>query len=79
MSGFDGAANARVHRKNKGENLMGMVKHYLMEYCEATHPGDDDAQDKLFEDICSGEVQVSLEEMKAVVDRYREQQKNSEQ
>jgi hypothetical protein len=48
-----------------------MVKHYLMEYCEATCPGDYDAQDELFEQIVSGEVKVSLEEMKVVVDRYR--------
>jgi hypothetical protein len=49
---------------------MGMVKRLLEEYCEASHPGDYDAQDELMNDICEGRISVPLEQMSAVVKEY---------
>ena len=46
---------------------MSMVKRFLEEYCEAKHPDDYDAQDALFEAICDGTIQPSIEEMQAVI------------
>lgn len=46
---------------------MGMVKQFLMDYCEAIHPDDVEAQDKLFESICSGETVVSMDQMQAAI------------
>jgi len=51
---------------------MAMVKRLLEDYCEAMHPDDFDAQDQLFEAICDGTVQPSLEEMQAVIAVYKE-------
>ena len=50
---------------------MSMVKRFFEDYCEAKHPGDYDAQDKLFEAICEGTVQVPLLEMHKVIQEYR--------
>lgn len=50
---------------------MAMVKRLLEEYCEAMHPDDYDAQDELFEAICDGNVQPSLEEMQAVIATHK--------
>jgi hypothetical protein len=45
-----------------------MMKRMLEDYVEAVHPDDYDAQDKLFENICSGSVEVpSLKEMQAII------------
>ena len=49
---------------------MGAVKHLLMQYCEIIHPDDYDAQDRLFDDIVSGNIQVSLEEMSRIVKEH---------
>jgi hypothetical protein len=46
---------------------MGMVKRFYEDYCEAMHPNDIASQDKLFEQLCNGEVQVSPEEAQAVM------------
>jgi len=51
---------------------MGMVKRLLEDYVAAKHPGDDEAQDELFEAICDGIVQPSLEEMQAVIAVHEE-------
>jgi len=50
---------------------MGMVKHFLEDYCEAKHPDDYDAQDALFAAICEGRVEVPLEEMHKTIEEYR--------
>jgi len=48
---------------------MGMVKEFLMEYCEAMRPDDFDGQDRLFQEIMEGE-QPPLEEMQQVVKAF---------
>lgn len=50
---------------------MGMVKRLYEDYCEAVHPDDADAQDKLFEQLCSGSVQVSEGAVRAKIKEYR--------
>lgn len=47
---------------------MGQIKRLLEDYVFAKHPFDEDAQDDLFEDICDGVVQISLEEMQFEVE-----------
>jgi len=47
---------------------MGMVKRLIEDYVAAIHPGDDEAQDDLFEAICNGTVEISLEKMLSVVE-----------
>lgn len=42
---------------------MGMVKETMMLYCETQHPDSWDEQDKLFQAICNGKTNVSLDEM----------------
>lgn len=54
------------------EIFMSMVKRLLEDYVAAKHPGDDEAQDKLFEAICDGTVQPTLEEMQAVIAAHEE-------
>jgi len=48
-----------------------MIKQFVMEYCEALHPDDVDAQDELFRKVVNNEVEVSMEEMSRVVDDFR--------
>jgi hypothetical protein len=51
---------------------MGMIKQLIEDYCAAMHPNDHEAQDKLFEAICDGAVQPTLEEMQAVIAAHEE-------
>ncbi len=48
---------------------MSLTKRLLEEYCAAIHPDDDDAQYALFDEICAGEVVVSMEEMSRIVNQ----------
>jgi hypothetical protein len=50
---------------------MSMIKRFLEDYVEASHPGDYDAQDRLMEAICEGSVTVPLEEMQRKIEEYR--------
>jgi hypothetical protein len=53
------------------KNSMGMVKQFLMEYCEALYPNDVEAQDELFKKIVDGAETPSMEEMRYIVDDFR--------
>ncbi len=50
---------------------MSMMKRFMEEYCEAKHPNDFDAQEKLFEQLCNREVEPSFEEMQKTIDEYK--------
>ena len=59
-------------KEQPGEIKMAAVKALYMDYCEAVHPDDEDAQDALFEGICEGTVEVRVEEMQRVIAAYQE-------
>jgi hypothetical protein len=61
-----------------GDIKMAAVKALYMDYCEAVHPDDEDAQDELFEAICEGTVEVRVEEMQSVIAAYQERNRVQE-
>ena len=49
-----------------------MIKQFLMDYCEAIHPDNTEAQDDLFRKIVGGEVNTPpVAEMSRIVDSFR--------
>lgn len=58
---------------------MSLIKQTIEEYCVVVHPGDPDAQDKLFGDIVNCDVPVTLEDMaKAVAEKKGKQARTDE-
>jgi hypothetical protein len=55
---------------------VGMIKQLLADYCEIVHIGNEKAQDQLFRQIMDKEVEVSLDEMRRVVNEFHKKREH---